>query len=302
MKELPLTKYTMANGQSIARLGVLLSLALILQLVEGMLPPLGLPGVKLGLANTVALLVLELWGFNPALILVVLRQIVGGILTGKLFSVGFYFGFTGGLAGILAMHCWQKCFRHNRDLMTTSIAGAIAHNWGQLAVARFLLGHEAIIWYLPLLTVAAIPCGMLVACLCRPLTELFSQRQVPLFRTGWKSALLLVGAVILGITFPLSGLGARTDAVTAKIQIGNQVVQEISLDRDGVWTVQGKGHTYTVQIKEGQIRVLAADCPDQICVRTGFINRHKQSILCAPGQLVIMLENQSESGIDGLLP
>lgn len=302
MNEVPLTKHDVDNVQSIARLGVFLSLALILQLVEGMLPPVGLPGVKLGLANTVALLVLEVWGFKPAFILVVLRQVVGGILTGKLLSAGFYFGLTGGLASIIVMHGWRQCFRNYRDLMTTSIAGAIAHNWGQLTAARFLLSHEAVIWYLPLLTVAAIPCGMLVACLCRPLTKLFSQREVSLFRRNWKPAFGLAGIIFLGISLPFSGLGATTEAVTANIQIAGQVVQELSLDKDGVWVIEGKGHTYTIQIKEGQIRVLAADCPDQVCVRTGFISRHRQSILCVPGQLIITLDGKSGSYIDGLLP
>lgn len=302
MKELPLTKHARDNTQSVARLGVLLSLALILQLVEGMLPTLGLPGVKLGLANTVALLVLELWGFKPAFFLVILRQVVGGILTGKLLSVGFYFGLTGGLAGMIVMHGWQRCFGNRRDLVTTSIAGAIAHNWGQLAAARFLLSHEAVLWYLPLLTVAAVPCGMLVACLCRPLMELFSQKQMSLFRADGKQVFVLVGIVVLGLGFPLSGLGAGSPAVAAKIQVADQIVQELSLDKEGMWVVQGKGHIYTVQIKEGQIRILAADCPDQICVRTGFISRHRQSILCAPGQLIIKLDAPSGNDIDGILP
>lgn len=97
MREFTLTKSKAApavkgGAQPVARLGVLLALALLLQAVEGMLPPVGLPGMKLGLANTAVVLALELWGLRPALVLMLCRQVLGSILTGKLLSMGFTWG------------------------------------------------------------------------------------------------------------------------------------------------------------------------------------------------------------------
>lgn len=307
MKEWSLTKPATVpavrrGAQGVARLGVLLALALLLQAVEGMLPPLGLPGVNLGLANTVVLLALELWGLRPAFILMVCRQILGGILTGKLLSVGFYLGLAGGLASIFLMYVWQGRSKNRGDLLTTSILGAIAHNWGQLLAARFIINHEAVVWYLPLLTLAAVPCGAVVAGLCRPLLKFFSERKIPFFRPDWKAAFLLVciAGLSVGLPFAVSGAGAEPDR--AEITVGGEAVKTLSLEEDGLWRVDGRGHTYTLEVKGGQIRVLVADCPDQVCVRTGFISRPGQSIVCVPGQLVITLTGSAGGELDGILP
>lgn len=306
MKELSLTKPAapgLRGAQPVARLGVLLALALILQAVEGMLPPLGLPGVKLGLANTAALLALELWGWRPAFVLVVCRQVLGGILTGKLLSIGFYLGLTGGLASILVMYAWQAFRQDKGDLVTTSMAGAVAHNWGQLLAARFLLSHGALAWYLPMLTLAAVPCGALVAGLSRPLIKLFEGRSVSFCRPDWKAVSLLACCLVLSVAVPFTGPGAKGAAAgMAEVKVGGERILKVSLEEDGVYPVQGRGHTYTVEVREGKIRIQAAGCPDQACVRTGFISRPGQSIVCVPGQLVITLTGQAGGEIDGMLP
>ena len=306
MKELslvkPLNRTTPGvKAKWISLLGILLSLALILQLVEGILPPLGMPGMKLGLANTVILLALQLWGWRQALVLVFLRQIVGGILTGKLLSVGFCLGLAGGVASIVIMQLWLYCFGSGKSLITTSMAGAVAHNWGQLAAARLLINHPGIIWYLPILTLAALPCGLLVACLCRPLVTTMGKRQASLSVTPKEVAMLSL-VVLLGVAFPLTAIGAPSEATLAKVQTGGQVVETLDLTQYGRKQINVGNHVYTLEIKDGGVRILEADCPDQVCVRTGFISNHGQSIVCVPGRLIITVENQLAPEIDGYLP
>ena len=54
--------------KSVAYLGVFLALAMILSYVEAILPfAIGIPGVKLGLANLVTVLMLYLIGWKEAL-------------------------------------------------------------------------------------------------------------------------------------------------------------------------------------------------------------------------------------------
>lgn len=299
----PLSRTTpQAKAKLISRLGILLSLALILQLVEGMLPPVGMPGMKLGLANTVVLLTLQLWGWQQALALVFLRQIIGGILAGKLFSVGFCLGLAGGIASIITMQLWFCYFGSREGLVTASMAGAVAHNWGQWAMARLLINHQGIIWYLPILTLAALPCGFLVACLCRPLIKTFGNKHVSLSVKPRGVAVLSL-IVLLGVGFPLATVGAYGEGTTATIQVAGQVVEVLDLTRDGLHPLNVDGHVYMLEIKDGKVRILEADCPDQVCVRTGFISNHGQSIVCVPGRLIITIDNPSVSQpVDGYLP
>ena len=69
--------------KSVAYLGVFLALAMILSYVEAILPfAIGIPGVKLGLANLVTVLMLYLIGWREALCVSVLRIVLTGILFG----------------------------------------------------------------------------------------------------------------------------------------------------------------------------------------------------------------------------
>ena len=62
--------------KSVAYLGVFLALAMILSYVEAILPfAIGIPGVKLGLANLVTVLMLYLIGWREALCVSVLRYL-----------------------------------------------------------------------------------------------------------------------------------------------------------------------------------------------------------------------------------
>ncbi|MBR4895991.1 MAG: NusG domain II-containing protein, partial [Clostridia bacterium] len=46
----------------------------------------------------------------------------------------------------------------------------------------------------------------------------------------------------------------------------------------------------TVRVETGRIRIVSADCPDKICVDTGWISDSAAPIVCLPHRLVIRLE------------
>ena len=46
----------------------------------------------------------------------------------------------------------------------------------------------------------------------------------------------------------------------------------------------------TVRAEPGRIRIVSADCPDKICVDTGWISDSTAPIVCLPHRLVIRLE------------
>ncbi len=50
------------------------------------------------------------------------------------------------------------------------------------------------------------------------------------------------------------------------------------------------GHENTVEVEPGRIRVVQANCPDQTCVRTGWIGTGVRPIVCLPARLTIRLE------------
>lgn len=105
-------------------------------------------------------------------------------------------------------------------------------------------------------------------------------------------ALLLAGRQILAL--PGSRQGAQVE-ITLE---GRTTLYP--LDRDARFTLTASsGGTNTVVIKDGEVRVTEADCPDRICVTMGAISRTGQTIVCMPHQLVIRITSD-EQEIDGV--
>lgn len=155
-----------------ALLGVLLALALALAWLERFVPvPPMLVGVKLGLANTVLLYALYLLDIPSAVGLMLARVTLSAILFAG-FS-GFLYSLAGGILSLAVMILLKRIGRFS--LIGVSIAGAIAHNLGQILVAGFLVQSRAVLTYLPILLIAAIVTGMLTGTIARLVIRLLPQ-------------------------------------------------------------------------------------------------------------------------------
>ena len=53
----------------------------------------------------------------------------------------------------------------------------------------------------------------------------------------------------------------------------------------------------SIEIDNGRARVSAADCPDQFCVRSGWISSPGQSIVCLPNRLTVRVLG-ADSAVD----
>ncbi|MGN0160979.1 MAG: NusG domain II-containing protein [Lachnospiraceae bacterium] len=64
------------------------------------------------------------------------------------------------------------------------------------------------------------------------------------------------------------------------------------------------GSVNTLSIEPGRICISAADCPDQVCVHTGWIADSVAPIVCLPHRLVVRIEGNSakeESEFDSVV-
>ena len=81
-----------------------------------------------------------------------------------------------------------------------------------------------------------------------------------------------------------------------------------ALGRDGYLWMDGGAYA-PVEIEAGEgnilcadsegIRMIHADCPDQLCVKQGKIGSGNLSIVCLPNRVTVILKN-AESGWDGV--
>jgi hypothetical protein len=55
-------------------------------------------------------------------------------------------------------------------------------------------------------------------------------------------------------------------------------------------TVQGAIGKSTFEISGGRVRMVSSDCPDKVCVRTGWVSRAGQVIVCIPNRIILRVE------------
>ena len=109
--------------------------------------------------------------------------------------------------------------------------------------------------------------------------------------------LIITAAVIFlcGIAGSIFVLNApKKDAVVIKRD--DKILYRIDLTKaqDQTFVTDYNGSTNTVEIKDGKIRVKEADCPDKVCVKTGWLSSSYMPIVCLPNHLVIEFEDSSE--------
>jgi heptaprenyl diphosphate synthase len=142
----------------VTQLGILLAAAIALRFMESTIAYLlPLPGAHLGLANTVTIIVLYLYGTRKTALFLTTRIILTGILFTGLFSPGFYIGLGGATLSFLVM---SLSVSHNWfSSIGVGVLGAFSHNCGQILIAMLLMRTTALISYLPVLIAIGIPTG-----------------------------------------------------------------------------------------------------------------------------------------------
>lgn len=138
---------------------MLLALAVIMGYLEALIPVApAIPGIKLGLANFVIVLVMYLFSIREAAVISVLRIILVGFLLSNMTMI--LYSFSGAVLSLTMMALIKR--NPHFSLYGVSMAGGVMHNVGQLLVAGALMGFQAILWYVPFLLGAGLLAGLLI--------------------------------------------------------------------------------------------------------------------------------------------
>ena len=152
----------MKHTHKIAYLSIFSALAIIFGYVETLFPIfIGIPGIKLGLANLAVLFILHRYSWKDAALVSVIRIIVIGFMFGNMFSI--LYSLAGAALSILVMTL-IKC-RTQFSTIGVSVAGGVSHNVGQLIVAMLIVENISLIYYAPALLVSGVVTGCLIGIL-----------------------------------------------------------------------------------------------------------------------------------------
>jgi hypothetical protein len=113
-----------------------------------------------------------------------------------------------------------------------------------------------------------------------------------------------ITAIVIACIIVISSIGVfaymnivKGSHHVAEIKQDGKVIRTIDLDK--IDTAEEIKITYKdgyniIRIEKGRIRIVDADCPDKLCVKTGWITESGQNIICLPHKLIIKIQGGSK--------
>lgn len=119
------------------RVAILSAYALALHGFEAMLPS-PIPWLRVGLANIITLTALLLFDFRTAMMITLIRVVLGSLFTGTFLGPSFILSLGGGVCGTCSMGVMLMMSRKLFGPVGLSLIGALFHNAAQLFLAYWL--------------------------------------------------------------------------------------------------------------------------------------------------------------------
>lgn len=156
-------------------IAMLSAIAIIVGYIESFIPVF-IPGVKLGLANVIILMMIYEFKFYEGLVVDIIRILVVALIRGTLLQPVFFMSLAGGLSSFLIMLLFSKIKIFTA--VGTSVMGSIFHSAAQMVVAYIIISSTAVYYYLPIIILLSIGTGILSGFICdiylsRSITSLY---------------------------------------------------------------------------------------------------------------------------------
>jgi hypothetical protein len=104
---------------------------------------------------------------------------------------------------------------------------------------------------------------------------------------------LLIAASISGIFISREAMSQSSDVI---VEIDGKPVYMLPLTVDKTISVKGLQWDTVIEVKDRKVRIREAHCPNQICVKEGWIS--KGVIVCLPNRIVVFVGGRRDPGKD----
>lgn len=86
----------------------------------------------------------------------------------------------------------------------------------------------------------------------------------------------------------------------AEVYYDGELIEKVSLLEEKEIEIAKVGHNI-IQIRNGKVEMIEADCPDKICLLTGEVSTVNQSIVCLPNKVHVQITGDMESDVDAIV-
>ena len=110
---------------------------------------------------------------------------------------------------------------------------------------------------------------------------------------------LMVGCLLAALVCCCLWFLLRQDGGTVIVEQNGQETARYALSEDRTVRIEGEGGYNLLVIEGGEVYLSEADCPTQLCMKTGKIRYAGQSIVCLPHRLAVRIMGGA-SGLDAV--
>ena len=168
------------NTKRLTTLALFTTLSLAIYAVESAIPPLvPIPGIKLGLANIITLILLQHFSIRDTILVLLARVLLSALLFGQALSL--IYSLTGGMLSLLVMALVMKLLQKKMTYLTGAMGG-LFHNLGQLITAFAITATPGVFAYLPFLILSGILTGLFTG-LCGTFAGKYLKSLLPHFHS-----------------------------------------------------------------------------------------------------------------------
>lgn len=86
-----------------------------------------------------------------------------------------------------------------------------------------------------------------------------------------------------------------------EIYTDGELYERVNIQEQKTVVIETELGRNVIEIKDGNVTMIEADCPDKICLETGTINRTNRSIVCLPNKVHIQIKGDMEDDIDAIV-
>ncbi|MCM8710345.1 NusG domain II-containing protein [Clostridium sp. SYSU_GA19001] len=109
---------------------------------------------------------------------------------------------------------------------------------------------------------------------------------------------VIIVLIVIALVFsaiPFINSYKTYNAKYVEIEVDGKLYKKFLLDnnhneRINIQTDLGKN---IVDISNGKVKILDADCPDKICIKDGSIDKPGQILVCLPHKVVVQIKGQN---------
>ena len=159
------------NLKRLTIISMLLAMAIVLNYLESFIPVF-VPGVKLGLANVIILIMLYEFNWYEALAVDILRILIVSLIRGTILSPAFFMALSGGMLSYLIMLLFSRIKIFSK--IGVSVLGSLSHATGQIVIAIILLDSFDLVYYLPFIAILSLGTGIISGII----TSLYLKRSI----------------------------------------------------------------------------------------------------------------------------